>query len=223
MMYLRFLITTAALHLSSFSLLIAQDKYDLPENLTRKAVFEEEFNNNSNKWNLTDLYPCYTVIEKGRLSVHSEDFGGKIVKNMRFNVKKDFEIEFSMRWISGDSLLPAGLIYAASKEKYYKLGFSLVTQRFLLEKRVFDKDLPIDQKENLELSNEFFNIITVRVVKKKMYLFVNKQLVYTGIAPKPIDNYFGFFVPGTSIYAFDYINIYYLEKLKSDKRKEEHK
>lgn len=200
--------------------LYAQEKYEVTGKFEKKAIFEEEFNHNSNQWKLSDVYPLYSDIGRSRLTLHAEDFESKLVKKMRFRTKKDFEIEFSICWISGDSMLPAGLVYGAKKEKYYKIGLSWILNQLIIEKKVWDNNIPVAKTGQAEISREFFNKVTIRVVKKKMYIFLNEKLVLQQHVLKARSNEFGFFIPANSTYAIDYLNIYYLIKVKGkDKKK----
>jgi len=183
-------------------------------------VFSEEFNNNTNKWNLSDLYPVYSKIENSRLIIRTEDFPNILLHNIRFNPDKDFQIEFSMKQLQGDSTQLASFVYGFSNENGNGYGF-ITAERNVVLSVIKRKTPEIQQKTFVEKSyNEIFNKFTVRKIKNKLYFYINEVLVFTESSSDFDTSMMGWYIPANVVFAFDYFNVVYLKPVKKTKSKD---
>jgi len=194
-----------------------QNEYNNIKNFEQIQVFNEEFNNNTNKWNLSDLYPIISNIENSRLVIEAIDFPNFLCKRVDFNPKKDFQIEFSMKQIKGDSTQNVFFLYGFKDETGNGYGMSPALNTIALV-NFHDKKPAIDKTIVAEkFYNDLFNKFTIRKIKGKFFYYVNEQLLFTKSKINFPGEQIGFYISANTTIAIDFIKIVYLKPIKVKK------
>ena len=205
-----------------FNILLSysQAEYNKINEFEQLSLFADEFNNNTNRWKLSELYPLFSSIQNSRMSIRTEDFPNWVLKSIPLKSNKDFQIEFAFKQSSGDSSQPIFFVFGFQEEAGYGFGFSAAGRNAVICN--FLKKLPKTVK-SVFVENSYpdlFNKFTIRKVKNKCYFYINEQLVFTENEFKFQGNEAGFYLPANTGIAVDYLNIIYLKPIEEKKKTE---
>jgi len=205
------------IYVFAITIAFSQQTYQSIKDFELIPFYTEEFNNNTNRWFMSDLYPFYSFIENGKINLSTLDFPNQLTKLIRLNVKKDFQIEYSIKHVKGDSSLPAYFIFNCQTYKSDGFGFTTLEKKIYLS-NIKDKKAEVDKATTIEkFYPEFFNKYTIRKIKNKLYFFVNEELVYTESNLSFENSTIGWLIPANVSYAIDFFNVVYLKPVKKPK------
>jgi hypothetical protein len=196
----------------------AQNGYDNLPDLEREVVFFDQFDNNINNWWTGDNADAYGAINYGNYIL---EWRAKLPiwyssMNVRWDISQDFEIETSIKQISGSNTNLFGLIY--NKSDKGECGFivnckseSVVYQDKANESRIFLKDGG-ESIPGINVGSYEYNKLTIRKIKGEYSFYINENLLKSGIISDFNSNRIGFQIWYNSRIYVDYLKISYLKK-----------
>ena len=199
----------------------AQSQYQDINKFTKEVVFKEEFNNNTQLWNIIELYPLNRSLVRGNLQLTSFDQTVFFTRRIFFKTKDDFQIETTIKAVAGDSSLTFGLCFGGNSDKTAPVRniFGISSGTAKVEAGSFKYDFKIVAKKDVTglIKNEAYNILTIRKVKKTIYYFVNEELVFTTKFKSFKGNEFGFYLQEETTVLIDNFNVCALKPIAIEK------
>ena len=208
---------TVALFMLPLSFLVAQNGW-LPHlylgipTSDRQIVFNDEFENNDNEWNLNSSY-LTMKIEGGDFyceSQNSKNYVKTYVKRrfIPINQSGDYEIEISMRYVKGKGSRPLGLTFGrdvAGNE--YNFYFSSDGKYKILKSEDGKDQNYVNWTSHHLLRTYSYNTLTVRKTDQVWYFFINRDKVFETEA-EPLFGYdMGFTIGEDMAIEVDYLKI----------------
>lgn len=188
----------------------------------KNIVFYDSFDSNANRWWIGDNSEAYGAVEKGNYVL---EWRGKLpiwysLNGINFDLTKDFEIEASIKQISGVNGNLFGLIFDKSDNEEY--GFivngrseSVVYHDIKDQDRKFIKDggevIP-----NIKVNYNEYNKLTIRKIGYEIFFYVNEVLLKSGEISSFESNKIGFQIWYNSRICVDYLKVSYLNKDKNN-------
>lgn len=178
----------------------------------RFVVFEDNFDNNQNKWILTTHYSTASI-ENGHMQLVSNgDHSDIRMQNLDMvNDENDFEIEASIK-IIGTSTFCNALVWGTSSiAGYFEEGFSFgfnSEQRFIaLDVKDWIAEDIIDWEYSDVLATNDFNKIVIRK-KGDLHLFYINDLLVKALPAKSFQGQnFGFHVANGATIQIDHFKV----------------
>ena len=206
--------------------MMAQTDYAYGEN-DREDVFMETFDLDNRDYTNTTTVLHSEVVggvlrltnldSAGRIKflTTSYEYGGKT--GYELDTKRDFELETSIRFISGTDNLDLSIIFGSDYPDFervtsnFNFGYT-PSGYYTLYKYVNSQYVPVVDwvYAYSKIKQYGFNILTVRKVSDAYYFFLNRELVYTMPFEDFFDHYNGILVTGNTTAEVDYFRISYL-------------
>ena len=205
------------LSLFSFSA-FSQVSYNSYSSNDKEFVFIENFDNNSRNWWTGDNSDAYGAVLDGKYIL---EWRGKTpiwysFNNTTFDVSKDFEIEASIRQLTGNYDNLYGLLF--NKSNSGECGFiinarngSVVYQDIANESRTFIKDGGITVP-GIAISANDYNKLTIRKIKGEYFFYINDVFLKSGLVKDFNSTSIGFQIWYNSRISIDYLKVSYLYK-----------
>lgn len=196
-------------------LVLSQSSYYDYASSDKTIIQEDDFNNNSLGWSLAYTGDFIRKIENGHMYLESTIDRAKLLsKEFYIDESKDYEIETSIKFITGKLNTGHALLWGKTPEKDY--GFYFTGQRSYKISKYDGGYVNItDFITSDEVKAYAYNILTIRKVNNKMYFFINKTLIHTMDAQPFFGQRIGFQVGGKSIIHVDYLKFVYLKPKSS--------
>jgi len=185
----------------------AQSGYKDIQSWGKVDIINDEFDDNRNNWYLYDReYNTNGWIEKGNYMLEVLDSMPKLIRHeIPLKSDGDFEIETSIRHISGESTAGNGINWGwKDVDNFYLFGFSS-NGWYCIKKCISGewKDIVPWYKTPIVKIKEY-NKLTIRKFDNTYYFFINEELVHSmPYEPMP-GNWMGFRTPEHSIIYTDY-------------------
>ena len=192
---------------------IAQNvwEYDAISNDAKTIVFQDNFDDNRQNWDLKTLLTANQTIENGtfRFEALSPQHGEVSVRNIYLLQQKNYEIETKVRLEKGDSEDGNGLVWG-SAINYEKFTFGIRRDGYSINQNATSvcERIPWMPSELVNIGD--YNLLTVRKVNGMCYFFLNRHLVHSMPFNYFLVNNIGFMVAANSIVSADYLKIAYL-------------
>jgi hypothetical protein len=191
----------------------ATDYYSY-NNSQKESFFFDEFNYDIYDWKSEIAGEGTSSIYNGYMDLKATSADGAIgcVRDFPdFNPNRDFELETSIKYLSGDN--NSGLYFVFGKDKYKWSRYNLLfteTGYYQISKSYDNEYTTLQDWQQAYVVPGTYNKLTVRKVSNSLYYYVNEQLVYTMDFPGFYGNGIGFQVPQATEISIDYLRISYL-------------
>ncbi len=195
----------------------AQFAYNDYSSRDKETIVFDDFLNNNNSWWQGDSPEAYGNIEGGNYIL---EWKGQIpiwysYKNFNFDISRDFEVETSIKQVSGLTQNLFGLIF--NKSDIIESGFvvnvdngSVIYIERKDEGRSFLKSGG-DENPNIKVTSDY-NKFTIRRVNGEFQFFVNEKILKSGFISDFNSKVFGFQLWYHTRIAVDYFKLSYLKK-----------
>ena len=152
----------------------------IPEN-DKLHVFFDQFNDNSNLWDIGEVKDSWLEkIENGYLYFQSLDYlPNEDYLPMPIDENKNFEIEASIAFHSGDNIQAYGLQWGKTAEENKQFDFFISGNgQYTIDKFTgeFTDYVPFTSSELVKKDD--YNKLTVRKIDDQYYFFLNEKLVH---------------------------------------------
>lgn len=209
---LKFLLALTFVLLIQFSG-FSQQKYSDYSPDQKFNAFFENFDDNSNQW-LTDNLWISSKVNFGYYNIRCNNYQkstGLTSKTLPVNLSEDFEIEASIKVLSGYGAIIFGM---NNRYDHYRIEFSKsrklsvlidVPSKKKVEKLISNREVP-------EIKPDEYNKITIRKTGEIYNLFINETFIqlFTKIVPE--GDQAGFSVGLDSEISVDFLRISYLKR-----------
>ena len=186
------------------------------DSTAKKIIFYDDFDDNKNDWNVAETKQEIGKIDGGYYYITAKGHAYGETKIIIIDTKKDFEIEASIKLLSGgtDYKNYNSMIFwgrdslNANYFTFAKDGFAAVSSCTGMQASsctVYDGSL---QKTNL--NPDSFNKFTIRKIKRTYYFFINDVLFYKMPFTRFFGNNIGIGAGRKSSLAVDYLRVAYL-------------
>lgn len=181
--------------------------------------FFDDFSSDANNWANEVTQNGSAYVSGGNLyfkSTNPEGAAGCIKELPLFDSNKDFEIESSIKFVSGDEGRLIYLIFgkALSEWNRYNLGFRN-DGHYIVDKSYNNEYSDIISRTFAKfVKANSYNKLTVRKVQNTIYFYVNEVPVYSMPFAPFYGNVFGFQAPQGTEIAVDYLRLSYLSKIQ---------
>ena len=178
-----------------------------------KTTFKNENFNSDSEWENNTTNECIREVKNGYYYFECliDGFYSTWKEYKYFEETRDFEIETSFKFVTGQSSFENCLIWGASDKKSYRIGFT-GNGYYTIYRMVPEVSDYVDYTFLSNIRKTGYNKLTVRKYNGYYYFFVNEEFVYTTYAEPFYGNRFGFLVAKSSIINIDYLRIYYISK-----------
>jgi hypothetical protein len=182
----------------------------------KTALLLDDFDDNRYNWGLGEAEnDWFEKITDGKL--HFQSFNSNDKEDLiKFEITPecDFEIETSIRFITGDTARFFGLQWGKSSDFNNQYDF-LISGNGLVSIDKFSGEffdyLPPIPSEFLKSGH--FNKLTIRKINTNFYFFINEELIYTMPYKPFFGPFFGFQVGENSAIEVDYFKISEIKRL----------
>ncbi|MGE0076560.1 MAG: caspase family protein [Bacteroidales bacterium] len=194
-------------------------EYSSFDQFQKDNFFFDDFNSDANDWANEVTKNGSAYVYGGNLIFKSTNPDGAAgcIKNLAdFDSGKDFEIETSIRFNSGDAERTIYLIFGKSLSEWnrYNLGFRN-DGNYIVDKSYNNEYTDILPRTFSKVVRQnTFNKLTVRKVQNTLYYYVNETQIYSMPFAPFYGNVFGFQVPQGTEIAVDYLRLSYLNKIQ---------
>lgn len=186
----------------------------------KTSVFSDEFESNENNWSNNNEG---VEIVNGKLKIEASANNMKLLKAIDINENKDFEIETSIRFVSGSDKKAFGLIWGRNDESNKHFSLIYNNEGFVAINKYTGAYIPLVEPTNCkDLKSNENNKITIRKSDDLLYFFVNEQLLTNLPFKYFYGNMLGFSIPQGTTIEVDYLHITYFEKNKPNQPPEIH-
>ena len=184
----------------------------------KSSLFTDYFDDNSHKWNLQSTGGIVVKLDDGFLILKSENNKNTVTAKIEINENENFEIETSLKFLSGNKKRAFGLQWGKSikGDRYFSFVINASGQ-FAISKY---SGAYISYKQEAESSlirTNGFNKLTIRKVDNMMYFFLNETLVYSREYKLAYGKFIGFQSAGGNTVQADYLTIKKLNYKKENK------
>lgn len=178
-----------------------------------KTTFKNENFNSDSEWENNTTNECIREVKNGYYYFECliDGFYSTWKEYKYFEETRDFEIETSFKFVTGQSSFENCLIWGASDKKSYRIGFT-GNGYYTIYRMVPEVSDYVDYTFLSNIRKTGYNKLTVRKYNGYYYFFVNEEFVYTTYAEPFYGNRFGFLVAKSSTMHIDYLRIYYISK-----------
>jgi hypothetical protein len=189
--------------------------YDgIPDN-SKSDIFSDQFNDNKHNWNRLNEYTECKLIN-GFLSLTSLNEKSQIaMQNINIPQNEDFEIETSIKFVTGDLKTANFLQWGRSDNdtKRQDFGFTGMGSYTIdnYNGSVWEDIVPF--KSSTLLKKDDFNILTIRKIGNNYFFYLNKTFVFTCPFLAFYGSKVGFSVAGKSTILIDYLRVSKIFKL----------
>jgi len=190
--------------------------YDGIPSASKKKLYTTDFYSNSNnEWTVGSNEKYSGEVSDGVYIWQSFTDEAQVTwKNFEtLDENSSFEIEASIKYISGKISDENALIWGKSSVGEFDFGFNgngSYTSSEYIKGSGYTDIIPWTRSELINKNS--FNVLTIRKVDKVMYFFVNKNLVHTMTARPFYGTKIGFQAGALCKMHIDYINIYQISK-----------
>ncbi|MFC2138266.1 caspase family protein [Bacteroidota bacterium] len=181
----------------------------IPEN-DKLSIFSDEFNDNNNLWDVGQEKDSWLEkIENGYLYFQSLDYlPNEDYLPMPFDESKDFEIELSIAFDSGDNIQAYGLQWGKTAEEHKQFDFFISGNgQYTIDKFTgeFTDYVPFTSSDLVKKDD--YNKLTVRKIDDQYYFFLNESLIHKMPFEPFMGKNIGFQVGKKSAVRVDYIKV----------------
>lgn len=178
-----------------------------------RTTFKNENFNGDSEWKNSTTSESVREVKNGYYYFESliDGFYSTWQTYDEFNENKDFEIETSFKFVTGQPSYENCLIWGASDKKSYRIGFT-GNGYYTIYRMVPEVSDYVDYTLLSNIKKTGYNKLTVRKYNGYYYFFVNEEFVFTTKAEPFYGNRFGFLVAKSSTMHIDYLRIYYISK-----------
>jgi len=193
-------------------------KYNGVNPSSKSALFTDHFDDNSHKWELQSDKGIQVKLDDGFLILESESKKVSSNAKIKLNENENFEIETTLKFLSGNPKRAFGLQWGKSKsgDRYFSFVIN-ANRQFAISKY---SGAYISYKQEAESSlvkTNDFNKLTIRKVDNMIYFFLNEALVYSREYKLAYGNFIGFQSAGGNSVQADYLKIKKLNFKKENK------
>lgn len=183
--------------------------YGIPEE-ERTVLFEDEFEDNRNQWDLRALNVNMRIQD----DLYCESKAAQNVDrylNVPLNELGNYELELRMRFVRGEDQNATGLTFGRDEQGsgYYFLFVPRGRYKIYKQDRSGRGEGQSIQgwQPSQEVIRYASNTLTVRKVESEWYFFINRELVARKPAQKFFGNNIGFVIGGNMSVEIDYLKV----------------
>jgi hypothetical protein len=178
--------------------------------VTKENIFSDNFDDNRNEWKIVNENNFERSIKNGALYLKSTTDKAKLLfKTAEFSEYRDWQIEASIKYLSGKDLGAHALIWGRGDDVDYGLYFTASGSWKISRYKDGYKDYN-DYTDEPSMNKDGYNKYTIRKAGNSYIFFINGNKVYE-MPYEAISGYqFGFQVNSYSEIAVDYVNIDYI-------------
>lgn len=200
--------TTTLLLLLPFQILTAQidwknDDYNGIPDVNKKVMFFDDFSDAKKQWKVSDFEKTTMTIEENKCTLTANKEEQIIWRDLVMD-KDGYEVEVRFKSEKDKSKEPLTLMLAGSKNEFFT--FEITPDGTYASNIVKDgvKTPLVNENTSVHIIKEGYNKVTVRVVDKILYFFVNENLIATRPLP-PLSGYrFGILASPKNSVVIDY-------------------
>jgi hypothetical protein len=181
--------------------------YGIPDD-DKQVMFFDEFDDNSNGWNLESRYAEMRISEGDFYCESKTDRPYVKRRFVPINQSGNYEIEISLRYVKGRGKEPLGLTFGRDVSgNEFNFYFS-TDGKYRISKTESQREQDIvSWKKSSLLSTYSFNTLTVRKIEGNWLFFINREQVYKKRAELLFGYDIGFTVGGKMASEVDYLKI----------------
>lgn len=183
----------------------------------KKALYAEEFSDNSKGWQTGTFTNAVERIENGYMYLKTlKDEAIVEYQTIKIDQSKDFEISARIKFVQGNELDFVGLLWGKSADgNAYKFGFSGDGESYRISNYKSSgewKDIAQWTDHPAVRAKNSYNEMTVRKVGSTLYFFLNTQLVHQCVFLPFYGNQVGVQAGRMSLIHVDFLRVHYIEQ-----------
>ncbi len=174
------------------------------------AIFHDDFNDNSNLWDIGEEKDSWLEkIENGYVYFESLDYlPNEDYLPIPIDESKNFEIEASVAFHSGDNIQAFGLQWGKTAEEHKQFDFFVSGNgQYTIDKFTGEFTDYVPFKSSDLVKKDDYNKLTVRKIDDQYYFFLNENLVHQMPYEPFMGKNIGFQVGKKSSIRVDYIKV----------------
>ena len=177
--------------------------------VTKKTIFLDKFEDNRNKWQINKKRKgLIKKITNGHLHLEATSNDSRLLTNsIPFNTKKDFEIEATIKFVSGRKTLSNDLCWGSSNYTGHRFHFGFSANGHYsasVKKKRYHDFIPWTPTS---VHQNGYNKVTIRKIKNTYQFYFNNKLVHEMPFKAFFGSEIGFMVAGKSTIYIDYLKI----------------
>jgi len=197
---------------------VTPDQYTGVPSSKRTSFFLDKFDNNVNNWGTVNDNDLFVNIERGNLIFESKGPAYFTTITKPFDKSKDFEIETSIKIVTGNSSLSAntnGFVWFVERTSNNRIAsfnnFVFDDTRFWIGKYESNNYRSWQNwTQSIIRSYGNYNKLTVRKIQNQYHFFVNEQFILSVPYENRIGDRIGFRVKDKCRLEIDYLKIDYI-------------
>ncbi|MBN1251106.1 MAG: hypothetical protein JXR51_16550 [Bacteroidales bacterium] len=207
------LIILTFVNINLFSQSMSPSDYD-SFRYNKTNIFYDDFSSNENSWFTGSTDNKFASIREGKYFVQTLNDESSQTVNMQidFDNSKDFEIEASIRFVSGTETSGQAFLWGITNDPYEDYGYLFSqTAKFEItnyKDRTYNKFIDWTELDNYK--SKQFNLLTIRKYHNVYYFFFNEKMVYSMSFVNFYGKKIGFEIGKSSSIEIDFLKVSYL-------------
>ncbi len=177
----------------------------------KRAIYNEQFNDNRNDWYLGNKIKTNSVIANGVFHFQSKVSDMPFIRYQKINISEveSFEIKIKIKQTEGANAY--GLRWGGSKDSSHVFYLDNTGRYSIGKCSKHDYTEPLQWQGTETIKPDDFNTLKVRKERSSLSYFINNELITTHKFKTIFGDRIGFIVPYASKIEIDYLTIYSLD------------